>query len=422
VSFTSQIHYLFLCSKKLTSYPFYIYSAPIGCKMSVNYISRQLTEEEYFKKVFEKGKSESSEKKARTVVNNLEYFTQDKYKKSRFEVLKDLKEDLDKTQDTDLVLRFFQHFIDWLGEDHPEIKYFTHENDKAGRPIIKKNPEVIRAYAGIIKRYVKLCHGIKIDNDDFQEWLTVPVDDSDDEEPEPFLKEELKLILDNIQDPRRKSLFMVIKDTRLRIMEALRLKKKYFDLTTDPATVRIPRSIQKNKRTSKTRTAYLCRETVPGVAQELKKIDDEDLVFTDNPYDISARNNEIRLWRNRANKLGFTQKKSSGHLKKNIHSIGSFTITALKEATKDPDYAHGYAGHTRYLQQYLRLPKERQIELFRQSEPYLSLYENTVVVVDESQELKEIKEKLEKYKVLDDILDNLDQPKLERLLQNLSSR
>ena len=389
--------------------------------MSVNYISRQLTDDEFFKQVYEKGKSLSTEKKTRSALNNLEYFTQDRYKKSRFEVLKDLKEDLDKTHDIDLVLRFFQHFIDWLGEDHFEIKFFTHKNDKKGRPIVKKNPEVTRSYAGIIKRYVKLCHGIKIDNDDFQEWLTVPVDDSEDEEPEPFLKEELKLILDNIQDPRRKTLFMVIKDTRLRIIESMRVKKKYFDLTTDPPSLRIPRSIQKNKRTSKTRTAFLCRETVSGVTQLLKKLDDEDLVFTDNSYDISARNNEIRLWRNRVNKLGFTEKKASGHLKKNIHSIGSFTITALKEATKDPDYAHGYAGHSRYLQQYLRLSKERQIELFRQAEPYLSLYETVPIETDQSKKLKEITEKFEKYKVLDDILDNLEQPKLEALLKNETS-
>jgi len=32
-------------------------------------------------------------------------------------------------------------------------------------------------------------------------------------------------------------------------------------------------------------------------------------------------------------------------------------------------------------------------------------------------ELKEIKGKMEKYKVLDDILENLDQPKLEALLR-----
>jgi len=384
--------------------------------LSVNYISRQLTEEEFFKLVFEKGKSLSSEKKARSGVNNLEYFTQDKYKKSRFVVLKDLKEDLDKTQNADLVIRFFQQFIDWMGQDHSKIKFYTHPNHINGRPIPKKIPAVIYSYVGIIKRYLKLCHGIKIDNDDYKEWLTIPVDDSDDEEPEPFLKEELREIIDNIPNARRKAMFMVIKDTRLRIIEAMRVKKSFFDLTTNPASLRIPRNIQKNKRTSKTRTAFLCRETVPGIKRLLKKLDDEDLVFTDNTFDLSARGNEIRQWRYSVSKLGFTDKKTSGHLKKNIHSIGSFTITALKEATKDPDYAHGYAGHTRYLSQYLRLTKERQIELFRQAEPYLSIYDNTVLV-DESQELREIKEKLEKYKVLDDLLDNLDQPKLEALLK-----
>ncbi len=387
--------------------------------MSVNYISRQLTEEEFFKLVFEKGKSLSSEMKARSGVNNLEYFTQDKYKKSRFEVIKDLKEDLDKTQNADLVIRFFQQFIDWMGQDHSEIRFYTHQNHINGRPILKKIPAVIYSYVGIIKRYLKLCHGIKIDNDDYKEWLTIPVDDSDDEEPEPFLKEELREIIDNIPNARRKTMFMVIKDTRLRIIEAMRVKKSFFDLTTNPASLRIPRNIQKNKRTSKTRTAFLCRETVPGLKRLLKKLDDDDLVFTDNSFDLSARANEIRQWRHSVSKLGFTEKKASGHLKKNIHSIGSFTITALKEATKDPDYAHGYAGHTRYLSQYLRLTKERQIELFRQAEPYLSIYDNTILV-DESQELREIKEKLEKYKILDDILDNLSQPKLEELLQNLS--
>ena len=388
--------------------------------MEISYINKQLTEEEFFKRVYEKGKSLSSEKKARVAINNLEYFTQDKYQKSRLGVLKDLKEEFDKSKDTTLVLRFFQHFIDWLGEAHPEIKFFTHPNDQKGRPIPKKNYEVIRSYIGIIKRYVKLCHGIKIDNDDFLEWLTIPVDDQEDDEPEPLLKEELKLILDNIQDPRRKSLFMVIKDTRLRIIEAMRVKKKYFDLTMDPVALKIPRSIQKNKRTSKTRTAYLCRETVPGLSQLLKKLNDEDLVFTDNPNDISARNNEERLWKNRVKKLGFTEKKPSGHLKKNIHSIGSFTITALKEATKDPDYAHGYAGHTRYLQQYIRLSEERQIQLFRQAESYLSIYEVSPEVTDQSERLKEIEEKLEKYQMLDRLIANIEQPKLEELLRGLS--
>ena len=82
--------------------------------IGVNYINRQLTDDEFLKRVYEKGKSLSTEKKTRVAINNLEYFTQDKYKKSRFTVLKDLKEDLDKTHDLDLILRFFQDFIDWM--------------------------------------------------------------------------------------------------------------------------------------------------------------------------------------------------------------------------------------------------------------------------------------------------------------------
>ncbi len=50
--------------------------------MSVNYINRQLTEDEFFRRVYEKGKSLSTEKKTRSAINNLEYFTQDKYEKS----------------------------------------------------------------------------------------------------------------------------------------------------------------------------------------------------------------------------------------------------------------------------------------------------------------------------------------------------
>ena len=71
------------------------------------------------------------------------------------------------------------------------------------------------------------------------------------------------------------------------------------------------------------------------------------------------------------------------------------------------------------MQQYIRLSKERQIELFRQAEPYLSLNE-TRTVVDESKELKEIREKLDKYQMLDKLIENLEQPKLEELLQHLS--
>ena len=40
--------------------------------MTINYINRQLTDEEFFTKVFNKGKSKSSEKLTRAAINNLQ--------------------------------------------------------------------------------------------------------------------------------------------------------------------------------------------------------------------------------------------------------------------------------------------------------------------------------------------------------------
>ena len=210
--------------------------------------------------------------------------------------MKDLKEEFHESKESILILRFLQDFIDWLDKDHENVRYRIHPNDTKGRPILRKDSEAIRSYVGRVRRYLKLCIGIKIDDDDYQDYLVFPVDDQEDEEAEPLLKEELKLILDNVRHPRRKTMYMVMKDSRLRIIECMRIKKKYFDLTKDPVTLIIPRSIQKNKRTSKTRIALLCRETTPGIRRLLKGLKDEDLVFTKNPNDITARNNEETVW------------------------------------------------------------------------------------------------------------------------------
>jgi len=74
--------------------------------MTITYISKRMTEEEFFDKVYKQGKSKSSEKFVRAAVSNLEYFTQDKYKKSRFDVLEDLSKDYEETKNTEFVLVF----------------------------------------------------------------------------------------------------------------------------------------------------------------------------------------------------------------------------------------------------------------------------------------------------------------------------
>jgi len=348
------------------------------------------------------------------MLNDLDRFCDHKYGKKTNDVVIDIKKDLDNTNDPGYALKFLQDYIDWLEVDHPDILIKWNPNQKKGRSIKKKTPLAIHNYVSRARKYLKMCGGIRIDDGDYADYLTFPADEND-EEVEPFLKSELKLILDSIADPRRKAMGYFMKDTRTRILETMRIKRKYIDLNTNPITVNLPKSILKNKKMK--RTAYLTSETGTKIRQLIQDLDDEDLVFTDNSNDIMARDNEEAVWRRLLIKTKFSEKYKNGRLKKNLHSIGSFCITALKEATKDPDYAHGYGGHTRYLQQYIRLSKERQIELFRQAEPYLTLSETVPIETDQSRELKEIKEKLNEFKALNDVIENLDQPKLEALLK-----
>jgi len=378
--------------------------------MVVTYISELLTREEFYDKAFQKGKSKAYERLTRTAISNLDAFCLDKYKIQTDKILEDLKKEIKETQDVTKALKFLQDFVDWLGIDHPNLR------TKNNQPIESKVPQAIRNYVSRTRKYMKLCGGVKIDTEDYVDYVVIPADEND-EEPEPLLKEELKLILENIPKPRRRAMVMFMKDTRARILETMRVKKKYFDLSKDPITIILPKSIVKGKTMK--RTVFLTRETSPGIRQLLKNLEPEDFVFTDSENEDTARSNEERAWNRLMNKLKFTERYQSGHLKKNIHSIGSFNMTALKEATKDPDYAHGYGGHKRYLQQYIRLPLERQIQLFRQAEPYLSIFEDRIVVED-NERLKIVEEKLEKYQMLDKLIENIEQPKLEKLLQNLS--
>ncbi len=81
--------------------------------------------------------------------------------------------------------------------------------------------------------------------------------------------------------------------------------------------------------------------------------------------------------------------------------------------------------HESTLNQYLRKSDKERADMFQEIESALTVFSETTVRNDQEmkkkyeEELNEIKTKMEKYKVLDDILDNLEQPKLEAILQNL---
>ncbi|MDH3490283.1 MAG: tyrosine-type recombinase/integrase [Nitrosopumilus sp.] len=77
------------------------------------------------------------------------------------------------------------------------------------------------------------------------------------EDPEPFRPEEVRILLDNAS-PKKGFLYMVLKDSGMRIGETLQIRKKDVDCTKNPVEIKIPAWATKTK---KGRTAYITRET-----------------------------------------------------------------------------------------------------------------------------------------------------------------
>ena len=385
--------------------------------LCVSYISVLLSREEFFEKIRRRSNSEDSERSARSAITNLEFYCKDVYGKSADQVAADIKEDLEISKDIGKTLKFLDDFVKWLQKDHPNIELVI-KNRKGGRTKKAVRAKTVDNYVIYSRKYMKLCHGIKIDDDDFKDFVVIPPDD-DEEEAEPFSHEELRIIIDNTPSQRRKSMYMVMKDTASRIKATVMLRKQDFDLTKDPATVTFRKASMKGKK--RTVHKMISRETLPGLRLVLSKLDDEDLAFGTNQDPKKARDNEEVHWSRLVKRLGYAQKYANGRLKKNIHSIKAFTETQVKEATKDKDFADAYGDHERYLQQYIRIPDERKIQLFRQAEPRLSLYETTIVV-DNDERIQTLENKLENYKMLDTLLEEMGTTGLVELIKQSKTK
>lgn len=283
-----------------------------------------------------------------------------------------------------------------------------------------KKARSINSYLNRLKRYFRLCFGIKLDSDDFKDFVALP--QIIEEELEPLTKDELKLILQNISNPRRKALVWFISSTAVRIGEALQVRVKDIDFTVNPVLVTLPVKITKGKK--RTRYQYLTRENTPLIRLICTDLEDDDRVFT-SAKSLDDANTLEHIALNRVlEKIKLNSKyEHNGRYKKSFHSMRAFTSSQIYNQTRDSEYAHAYLGHGTYLNQYLRKSDTERAKMFTEIEPALMVFEEYIASNDQEiqkqyeKELKEIKEKLEKYKVLDDLLDNLDQPKLEALLK-----
>ncbi len=335
---------------------------------TINLFSRQ----DYFDKVFRKSGSYNSLNGAKSAISNLDQFCLQTYQKETDVVLSDIRGIMAENPNDVTPMILLDKFSSYLQNK-------------------KRSVSTIKSAINFSKKYMRQCGGIRVSSEDMQDYVTIPVDEEDDEDLEPLAHDELRQILDNTPNQRRKALYMVLKDSGCRIAEALQLQKKYFDLSRNPATIYLPKRITKGKK--RKRVQRLTNETVKILKPILNKLHDDDYLSQSNNGNVKhAYKTERDAFVRIIEKIGFTEKyEYNRRYKKNIHSIRSFCYTQSKLATGDADYAHGYVGHDRYLIVYERIEDKEQDELFNRCAPRLSIYDDVVILSND-----ELKEKYDK--------------------------
>ena len=355
----------------------------------MSYISDTNTREEYLN-----SKSAiNTRRMAETSLTQFSRFTESEYHKTPEEIIVDLKDD---SKALEKIYTVLNKWITWLGQDHPEIITYRGRYKNIKKTFKAIHPNTQKQYLNHIKGFLEDVGGFDINNRRLRKRVRLPK--AEEEEPEPLTKEELRILLDNCSN-KKKTMFMVLKDSGMRIGEVLQLQKKHFDTSKTPIEIHIPSFATKTK---KARTTFVTQETRHILLRQLNEVGPDDLVFGTNADVRTSVNTQVSDFDYLRKKIGktclrFLEKyDSNGRYKITLHSLRSFTATQCAEAV-DESFAHGILGHKKYLSQYIR-NQDKLSEKYLRSESNLMIYE-TVVVVDQDERVKKLEEKQEKSRM-----------------------
>ena len=358
----------------------------------MSYLRSRITIEEYLNSITNRAKKNH----VGSVLNTFNIFCNQKYNKSSQQILDDLSVEVKRTQSNDKVYVLFNQFKDWLLVDHPEIEYSFGKNQSLKRTIKARHPNTVQLYLIKIRSIFEEIGNIEINSRLFNKRVKVPK--AEEEDPEPFTKEQMRLLLDRCSN-HGKLKYMVLKDTGCRIGELVQLRKRDIDISKSPVELKIQASYTKTK---KARIAFVTRETAPMLKRLLNKKQDDELIFGTSEDEYVATGTEKTFFAYYRKELAKDYPEfgdiyqSNGRHKKTIHSIRSYCATQCAEAI-DETWGHGYIGHKKYLGQYIRNQKKMS-EMFQRSENYLMIYES-IEVIDQDERVKKLEEEQQKSRI-----------------------
>ncbi|KFM16648.1 putative tyrosine recombinase XerC protein [Marine Group I thaumarchaeote SCGC RSA3] len=345
----------------------------------MSYVSDTTTREEFLAE-----RNTRSRQVAQVALHQFDIFCNALYDKDGDVLIQDIK----STGIFEKSYTLLNQFSMWLSEDHLDISV---PMGKSSRPMTKRMPRTIYSYLVVLKSYFEEFGGIEINDRRFKKRVKVPKKITI--ELEPFTHEEIRLICD-IASSDRKTLYMTLKDSGMRVGEAIQLVKSDIDTGKNPIEIKIRAETTKTKQA---RTTFVTSETSHMLVNRLHQINDTDFVFATNSDPIKAVRNETLMFKYYREKAGLTEKYShNGRHKKNIHSFRAFACTQVAEVHGE-EFAHGYIGHTKYLPMYIRR-KEKLPQMFKQCENKLMIYER-IEVVDQDERVRQLEEKQEKSRI-----------------------
>jgi len=345
----------------------------------MSYLDKRMTREEF---ISTRGATETQHQ-ARNALRLLDYFCKAVHNKDGDEVVLELESVCKTDQNYDRLFRFCNSYVLWLQEEHPDIaisknRYETH--------LKSHQPSTIKGIINYLRAYCEEFGQIEFSERRFKRMVKLPK--IIHEEPDPFTKEQIRIFVE-MATPKRRALYMTLKDSGMRIGEAHKLRKKDIDMTTNPVTITIQ---AKNTKTKRGRTTFITRETKSYLKMVLDKIDDKDLVFGSSTNARRALSTELQIVDRIRKRTGLTQRyDASGRFKKNLHSLRAYCATQLAEVY-DEGFAHAFIGHKGYLQQYIR-NKDKLAEKYLRAENHLMVYQ-TVEVVENSITTEMIEERV----------------------------
>jgi len=315
----------------------------------LGYLNVERTRDKFLTNKFNKSKSTSTVSFCKGALHSFDKFVFAKFgKNSTEQVIEDIKK-LPESRHESIVIELFQKYLHW-----------KHEESKASTSV---------AYYQTAVEYFAY-HQLKINHYNLRRGITLPQDPKNMKYAVTY--SEIKKLIDYAK-PKRKALYTVLISSGMRIGETLGLKKRDFDFSQDRICITIPAKLTK-KNTQ--RQTYISKEAEHYLTPIIKRMNQDELIFTSNKDIRKAADNEILNFWNLRKKTELDDKYDNSTLHKiTLHSFRAFFETHASN-THGLEYAHALIGHSGYLEQYYRLSGEDRLEKYIELEPKITIGED----------------------------------------------